>query len=466
MRYIIVLFCLLICNLSSEAQTSAKSTDSSFVSNKSAVNPPEKKIEVIYQFSMMDEIAPPVWRLTKKALREAKEMNADLILIHMNTYGGMLESADSIRTAILNSPIPVWVFIDNNAASAGALISIACDSIYMRPGANIGAATVVDQTGKVVPDKYQSYMRGLMRSTAEATGRDANIAQAMVDPKVVVPGVSDSLTVITFTSTEAIKYGFCEAEAETIRDILRITKLENARLVKQELNALDYIIGFLTKPMISGILIMIIIGGLYFELQTPGVGFPIIASITAAAMYFAPLYLEGLAANWEILVFMAGIILIAIEIFVIPGFGVAGITGIALAVLGLTLSLVGNSGFEFQGVSVVQLLEALTVVIIASFISIIGSFYITSRLFGRKTIFGDLALVSEQKAELGYVSADAHYVSMVGKNGIAYSILRPAGKVIIEDDVYDAVAQTGYIEKDVPVVVIKYENSQLIVRKK
>lgn len=461
----LILLLVLISVLPVQAQNTSEGTDTSFVSNKSARTATDKKTDLIYQFKMMDEIAPPAWRLTKKALKEAKEMNADLILIHMNTYGGMLESADSIRTAILNSPIPVWVFIDNNAASAGALISIACDSIYMRPGANIGAATVVDQAGQVVPDKYQSYMRGLMRSTAEATGRDANIAQAMVDPKVVVPGISDSLTVITFTSSEAIKYGFCEGEAETIKDILSKYDLNDARVVKQELYALDHIIGFLTKPVISGILIMIIIGGLYFELQSPGIGFPIIASITAAALYFAPLYLEGLAANWEILVFIIGILLIALEIFVFPGFGVAGISGIVLAVLGLTLSLVGNSGFEFQGIPALRLLEALTVVIIASFLSILGSFYVTSRLFGRRTIFGDLALVSEQKAELGYVSADAHYVSMIGKSGTAYSILRPAGKVDIDGDIYDAVAQTGYIEKGESVVVIRYENSQLIVRK-
>ena len=113
----------------------------------------------IYKFDIKEQIAPPVMHKTQKAFREAKNMNAQLVLIHMNTYGGTLDAADSIRTMILKSHIPVYVFIDNNAASAGALISIACDSIYMHPGGNIGAATVVDQSGKPVPDKYQSYMR-------------------------------------------------------------------------------------------------------------------------------------------------------------------------------------------------------------------------------------------------------------------------------------------------------------------
>ncbi len=445
--------------------TFSQNTVKSIVGDTIAPTTDSGKSTLIYQFDIMDEIAPPVWRMTRKALDQAIELKADIILIHMNTYGGMLVSADSIRTALLQSPIPVWVFIDNNAASAGALISIACDSIYMRKGANIGAATVVDQAGQVVPDKYQSYMRSMMRATAEAKGRNADIAQAMVDPKIVVPGISDSTQVITFTSSEAIKYGFCEGQAESIREILKINNIDDYKIIRQELTVADKIIGFLTKPYISGLLIMLIIGGLYFELQSPGIGFALIVSVTAAALYFAPLYLEGLAANWEILLFIVGIILILVELFVIPGFGVAGITGIALAVVGLTLSLIGNIGFEFHGLPLTNLFESLFIVIIASFLSIILSFYGTSRLFGKKTIFGELALMSTQQSGMGYVSSDVHYTAMIGKTGIAFTMLRPAGKIEIADDVFDAVAQTGYIEKGEAIQVIKYENAQLIVRK-
>ncbi len=462
LRSLSITFILLLQLLTTGAQNAG---DSMLPSTPPAVEKAQSPL-LIYQFDIKDEIAPPVWRFTRKALDEALQLKADIVLIHMNTYGGMLESADSIRTAILQFPKPVWVFIDNNAASAGALISIACDSIYMRRGANIGAATVVDQAGQVVPDKYQSYMRSMMRSTAEATGRDVDIAQAMVDPKIVVPGISDSVQVITFTSTEAIKYGFCEGEAESIQEILKLNKTTDYKIVKQQLTAADRIIGFLTKPYISGILIMLIIAGLYFELQSPGIGFALLVSVIAAALYFAPLYLEGLAANWEILIFIAGILLIGVEIFVIPGFGIAGISGIALAVIGLTLSLIGNIGFEFHGLNFTRILESLFIVIIAAFLSIVGSFYATSRLFGRKTIFGDLALSSTQKAEMGYVSADARYMEMIGKTGVAHTILRPAGKVEINENIYDAVAQTGYIEKGEAVEVIKYENSQLIVRKR
>lgn len=425
----------------------------------------DKKSGIIYQFEIREEIAPPVWHRTKKALKEAKAMNASIILIHMNTYGGMVETADSIRTAILKSSIPVWVYIDNNAASAGALISIACDSIYMREGANIGAATVVNQTGEAMPDKYQSYMRSTMRSTAEATGRDPDIAQGMVDPRVYIPGITDSNQVITFTASEAIKYNYCNAQVNSVADILKITGKQDYTIVKQKLTATDHIIGFLTKPLISGLLIMLIIGGIYFELQTPGIGFPLGAAVFGALLYFAPLYVEGLAANWEILIFIVGLVLLAIEIFAIPGFGVAGISGIILIVTGLTLSMIDNIGFDFTGVQLNGLAEAFFIVIIASFLSIIGSFYLTRKLFGTSTIFGNLALMATQPQSEGYISSDSHYTEMLGQTGETHTILRPAGKVIINGQMFDAVAQSGYIDRGEAVRIVKYENAQLIVRK-
>ena len=133
----------------------------------------EKKL--VYKIDIKKEIDKTSQIYLSKGLAEAQSLEADAILIHLNTYGGLLDAADSMRTAILYNQIPVYVFIDNNAASAGALISVACKNIYMRKGASIGAATVVNQTGEGMPDKYQSYMRSMMRATAEAHGRDTII---------------------------------------------------------------------------------------------------------------------------------------------------------------------------------------------------------------------------------------------------------------------------------------------------
>ncbi|MBN2523655.1 MAG: hypothetical protein JXB24_10305, partial [Bacteroidales bacterium] len=276
---------------------------------------------LIYVFEIRKEIAKPVWRITQEAFEEAQLLKADYILIHMNTYGGMVNIADSIRTKILNSSIPVLIFIDNQAISAGALISIAADSIYMRSGGSIGAATVVSQSGEAVPDKYQSFMRSTMRATAEAHGkdtviqgndtiyvwhRDPHIAEAMVDPLLVVDGIVDSGKVLTLTTEEAIKVGYCEGKANTIREVLEISGLADYEIKRYELKSLDRIILLLLSPVVQSLLILLIIGGIYFELQTPGVGFPLGIAIAAALLYFAPLYLEGLAQNWEILAFVLG----------------------------------------------------------------------------------------------------------------------------------------------------------------
>jgi membrane-bound serine protease (ClpP class) len=416
----------------------------------------------VYKMEIKEEIAPPIERKTKRAFLEARQMDADLMLIHMNTYGGMLNSADSIRTIILKSPIPVYVFIDNNAASAGALISIACDSIYMTSGANIGAATVVDQSGTPLPDKYQSYMRSMMRSTAETKGRDPEIAQAMVDERIYIEGITDTGQVLTFTAREAMEHNFCEGIAESVDEVLEIAGVENYEIVEQEFTGIDKIINFLIKPFVSGILIMVIIGGIYFELQSPGIGFPSAAAFFAALLYFAPLYLEGLAEHWEIILFIIGVVLIAIEIFVAPGFGVPGILGILFILTGLTLSMTGNMGLDFTGIAVTGIIKSFFIVVIAMFSSLILSFYLSKKLF-TSTTFGHLALDAVQERENGYIARDERYKNMVGQNGIAYTVLRPSGKVRIGDDIFDATAEAGYIEKGDPVRVTGYQTSQLFV---
>ncbi len=424
-----------------------------------------KQIVKVYRFNIDKMIAPPIWRTTKRAFENAKKLNSNLILIHINTYGGLLDAADSIRTIILDSKIPVYVFIDKNAASAGALISIASDSIYMAPGASIGAATVVDQSGKVLPDKYQSYMRSMMRATAEATGRNPEIAQAMVDPKLFVPGISDSGQVLTFTPSEAIKNNYCSAEVDDMQALMEHAGYKNYKFIDHKISASDKAIGWIINPLVSGILIMIIIGGIYFELQSPGIGFPIAASIIAALLYFAPLYLEGLANNWEILIFVAGLVLLTIEIFAIPGFGIFGLLGIFFIVTGLTLSMVGSDGPGPFDIDTSGIVGALLVVIIAFLVAIISSMVLSKQLFTSNT-FGQLSLNKVQNPKEGYTSALMSYKNMVGKNGVAYTVLRPAGKVIINDELFDATARSGMIEKGSNVVVFGYQNAQLIVQER
>ncbi len=434
------------------------------VQDKIAANPDKEFL--VYKFDIKEMIAAPVLRRTQSAFAEADSLSADFILIHMNTYGGQVDIADSIRTRILQSKIPVIVFVDNNAASAGALISIASDRIYMRPGSNIGAATVVDQTGEVVPDKFQSYMRSMMRSTAEAKGRDQDIAQAMVDPSIEIEGVIEEGKVLTFTASEAMRWGFCDGMPENITEVIALTGIENYKLVEQVLSPIDRIINLLINPLVSGILIMVILGGIYFELQTPGVGFPILAAATAAMLYFAPLYLEGLATHWEIILFVMGLVLIAVEVFALPGFGVAGILGILFVVSGLAFAMVGNQGPDFSGVEMGEVGKAFMIVIIAMFLSLSSSMYLGAKVLTSSGRLGNtLALNTIQDTAAGYSSVNVQMRELMGRTGTAYTILRPSGKVEIDDEVYDATALTGYIDKGESVKVVKYETSQIFVIK-
>jgi membrane-bound serine protease (ClpP class) len=417
----------------------------------------------VYYFTIDDVIAKPAQRITELAVREAENQQADILLLRLNTFGGELEAAENIRTLLLDAPMPVFVFIDKNAASAGALISIACDSIYMAHGASIGAASVVNQTGEVMPDKYQSYMRSMMRSTAIATGRDPDIAQAMVDPDVEIKGISEKGKVLTLTTSEAIKLGFCEGEANSIEEVMQLAGIDDYYFIEQDTGIIESIILFLLNPLVSGILIMIMIGGIYFELQTPGVGFPLVAAITAAALYFAPHYLSGLAEHWEILLFILGVGLVLLEIFVLPGFGVAGISGIILILTGLVLSMTPNFGFDFSFVPPTMLIKKIAIVVGFASVGFFISIWMGMRLINADTRLGTIALKTELGKEIGFISQDLTMNELVGKTGRAVTFLRPAGKVEIEDEVYDAVSELGWVDKDAEIKVTRFENSQLVV---
>ncbi len=408
-------------------------------------------------------------------------MNADYMLIQMNTYGGQVDIADSMRTLILNYRIPVIVFIDNQAISAGALIAIAADSIYMRPGGSIGAATVVNQTGEKMPDKYQSFMRGMMRATAEAHGkkpvvtdgdtawvwhRDPEIAQAMVDPSIVIEGIVDTGQVLTLTPLEAIKYGFCEGEANTVDEALAKAGIKEYTIRELKLTLADKIIMLLVNPAVSGLLIMLIIGGIYFELQSPGVGFPLAAAIVAALLYFAPLYLEGVAQNWHLIIFIAGIILLLIEIFAIPGFGFTGVLGIIGIVTGLAFVMVDKIVFRFgpsiDGVR--EVVSAFAIVLVSALLSFGLSLWLSKKLFSPNRLFGSLALETSAKQSDGFISFDTEKLkALVGKTGTAHTVLRPSGKVLIDGEVYSAVAETGFITRGSAITVRREEQGHLYV---
>lgn len=414
-------------------------------------------LTVFYRIRLDQNIDPAARRLVTLGLEKAAAAEADYILLDMNTYGGAVDAADSIRNAILRCDRPVISFVNMQAASAGALISIACDSIYMKTGSSIGAATVVDQAGNVMPDKYQSFMRGMMRSTAQATGRDPKIAESMVD----------TANVLSLTPSEAIEVGFCEGVCEDEFEVARKVAGSDdfvIRNMEDDISWLDRLIQFLLNPLLQSIFMMMIIGGIFVEIRTPGIGLPLVTAIVGALLYFAPAYLGDLVSYWEILLFVVGLVLIGVEIFVLPGFGVCGILGIIAVVLSLAFAMVDNAElFHWDGsLNLQPILCPIGIVIISASAAIFGSVLLVRKLFATRS-FDHIALRQELKADEGFTGVASGLESFVGETVTVFTDLRPSGKVKTADGrIFEATLRFGgFAEKGTSLTVISAEQGRL-----
>lgn len=429
----------------------------------------------VYILNLDDEIGSTTWLYTRNALDAASDMNADMILVHLNTYGGSVVHADSIRTALLNYPRPVVAFVDNNAASAGALIALACDTVIMRPGATMGAVTVVSGAdGTAMPDKYQSYMRAMMRSTAERHGktpdadsvmqwrRDPLIAEAMVDSRVSVPGLIDSTRVLTFTTDEALHWGYADGRASSIHEVLDGLGVKYYTTATYSPSWVDRLIGFFTSPGVQALLIMLIIGGIYMEMQTAGMGFPSVVAITAAVLYFLPLYIVGIASSWIVVLFILGLILILLEIFVVPGFGITGISGILCISAAIIIGLIEHMTFSLGFYDSDSLITSLVIFCVGVVLAIALIWYLTSS-YGPRWARRHTELLLTQQVNDGYIGVDMSPKRFVGRTGVAVTDLRPAGKVLVDGETLDAVATMSFIPAGQKVDIVRYENAQIYV---
>lgn len=416
---------------------------------------------VFYRIRLAQDIDKAAQRLVVKGLEKAAEAQADYVLLDLDTYGGAVDAADSIRTAILRCDRPVIAYVNMRAASAGALISIACDSIYMKTGSSMGAATVVDASGEVLPEKYQSFMRGMMRATAEATGRNPEIAESMVD----------TANVLSLTPSEAMEVEYCNGTAETVEEVIVKVIGDNGFIVKEmedDLTWLDRLIVILLNPILQSIFMMMIVGGIFVEIRTPGIGLPLVTAIVGALLYFAPLYVEQLAASWEILLFVVGLVLIALEVFVIPGFGVAGISGIIAVVLALAFAMIDNADFfTFDGsFTLSPLLKPVAMVTMSITIAVFGSVWLIRKLLTVSS-FNGIALHEEMKADEGYTGVVSGLDALVGQEVVVFADLKPSGKVQAADGhIYEAALKFGgFASKGDSLRVVSAEQGRLYCEK-
>lgn len=418
---------------------------------------------IIYQFDINQEIGPNATRIVERAISTAQEKKAAFLLLNLDTYGGLVDDADKIRTALLKCPIPTMVYIKNNAASAGALISIACDSIYMANGSTIGAASVVNEAGELAPEKYQSYMRKKLSATAKETGRNPLIAEGMADEQLVIDSIKPAGKIITLSVDEAIKYGYCNAKLAAITDIP--SRLGGTYIIeKQNPTFWDNVIAVLLSPFISSILLFGIFAGIFFELKSPGTLFPLGFSVFCALLYLYPHHIDGAADYWEIVLFIIGLVLLMLEIFVIPGFGITGISGILLILMSLTLAMLHNQNLDFSQVGIDQLGNSLLIVVLAMLSPFLLLLAFGKNLFNSPA-FAKISVKGEMNADKGYSVLEQKMLSYIGKKGIVKTDMRPVGKINIAGEIIEASSESDFLAADTVVIVIGTRGNYLIVKK-
>jgi len=379
------------------------------------------------------------------------------IVFRVDTPGGRVDSAVEIKDTILKARVTTVAFVDKNAISAGSLISLACDSLYMSTGASIGAATAVDLQGNKASEKMISYFRAQMRATAEATNRRADLAEAMVDEDIEIEGVSEKGKLLTLTYREAENLGISDGTVESIGDVLERLGAAGASYEIMRPNWAENLVRFLTHPIVSSLLMSVGFLGLMFEIRTPGWGIGGTIALIALGFFFGSHYIVRLADVGELLLFAAGIALLTAEIFLLPGFGIAGAAGIVLIIASLYLSLIGKLPLT---VDYLRALYSLS----GAFAATVAGTLILIRFLPRTTMFRKLTLETVESAQAGFSSSDSAD-TLAGLHGTALSDLRPSGRAEIDGRRWHVVTEGEYVDKGSEIVVLEARGSKVVVRK-
>ncbi len=399
----------------------------------------------------------------ERVLNEAADANAAAVVLEINTFGGRVDAAVVIRDALLNARVKTVAFINKRAISAGALISLATETIVMADGGTIGAATPVQmgQPGSApqpVEEKTVSYVRKEFRATAEARKRPPLVAEAMVDADVEIKGLIAKGKLLTLTTDEALKHKVADFRANTLEKVLEQLELAKAEVRRSSPTWAENLVRLLTHPVVSSLLITVGMLGIILEIRTPGFGIPGALGITSLALFFWGHWLVQLAGWEELLLFAAGLVLLVLEILVIPGFGIAGILGIAALLAGLSLSLIGGgASWEFIMQAASRVVFSLLIALGASLLMLR---YLPRLPFGRR-----LVLQTGLSTGEGYASAPEGDQSWLGKSGTSLTPLRPAGIADIDDQRVDVVSDGEYIDSGVPITVTRVDGNRIVVRR-
>lgn len=431
----------------------------------------------------------------KRALSEAKANNAQAVILEIDTFGGRVDAAVEITDALEKiKPIPTVAFIDDHAWSAGALISLACEKIIMSDGSSIGSAEPraiggFGEKNELTDEKTVSAIRAKFKALAEENHHPANLALAMVDKDVEVKlvKIKDETKMLTAQELEEIKSQYKEKEIQVIKtinpkgkllnltakeakefhladeilnnrkELLDYLKLKETKITELKPSWSEVMVRFITHPMLSPLLLTLGFLGILFELKIPGWGLSGTLGVLCLALFFWGHYLAGLA-NWtEIVMFAVGIILLFLEIFVIPGFGLAGVAGISLVITGIFLALIKHPLHIPQ----IELTRALYTVGYAVLLTIIAVI-LGLKFLPKSPLWKNIILAASEKKEAGFQSAPNLDIYL-GKSGKTLTILRPSGRAVFEGKIMDVISSGDFVDKDKPVKVVKIEGGELVV---
>ena len=411
----------------------------------------------VYRVPVTGEIELGLAPYIQRAVKEADEVGAAALILDIDTPGGRVDAAEIISDALTDSEVPVYSLINRRAYSAGALIALSTSRIYMRPASVIGAATPVDGTGTKAPEKIVSAMRSQMRTLAEANGLEPEVAAAMVDEDIEIDGVVESGKLLTLTTEEAIEIGYAEP-IEDLDALLVELGHGGATVVTPELNWAERFVRFFSSSVVSPFLLSLGFLGLLVEIRTPTFGLAGTMGLISLGLFFGSNMIVGLAGLEDVLIVGAGLVLLGVEAFVVPGFGIFGVAGIVAILTGLYMSLLGN-------IPTMPDFTRAGWVLISSMLLLIGSAWALIRTLpssSRLTESG-IFLLAKTASAIGYESAEVRS-DLVGKHGTAITDLRPAGTAIIGDERIDVVSESEWISAGTPVKVLSAEGYRHIVR--
>ena len=411
---------------------------------------------VVYRISVSGVVENGLAPYVARSIREAKTDGAVAAYLDIDTPGGRIDAAERIADAVRGAGIPVYAYVNPRAYSAGALIAISSNGIYMRPGAVIGAATPVDGQGQKASEKMVSAMRAEFRAMAEQRGLDPRLAEAMVDETVEVPGVVKKGQLLTLSTGEAVRLGFAKGSVADEKALLQAIGHPGAKVISTETNWAEGVVRFLTNPLVSPLLLSLGILGLVFEIKTGAFGLGGLLSLVSLSLFFGSSLILGLAGWEEVLLLGLGLIALAVEVFIIPGFGVAGITGILAIVASMVLAMMG--GYPTSG----DVAQALGVLGASLFITT-AVIYAWLRHLPNSGRFSGLLLKGAGHRHEGFTSAPSR-PELVGRDGTAITDLRPSGTARIGEERIDVVTEGEYVPQGSRVQVVRSDGYRHVVR--